>query len=541
MGMRMSKWLSQDRFYYALALCLLPPALLINLGMMTFIDDEAIRSLVALEMKLSGNYITPTLMGEYYYNKPPLYNWLLLLFFNLLGRIDEWTARLPTVWFLCGYAATVFLVARRHYGVRIGFLHAMMLITCGRMLFWDSMLALIDICFSWLMYGLFMVVYHEFERRRYGRLFLWAYLLAAAGFLMKGLPALVFLGCTLGVWFWYRGQWRRLFSWPHLVGMGVFALLVGAYYWAYHQYNSLDNVFSTLFQESAKRTGVRFGWWHTVQHLFTFPLEMTYHFLPWSLMGIFVLHRKVWHWIRQDVFAAFQVLVFLANIVVYWLSPEVYPRYLLMLAPLFFGVGLRLYQAHAAQRTLHFRLLEGFYALLLAGILALSLVPLWWVRGQQVAYWPLKTAVLALGAAALLWLYGVQRERRLLAVVLALLLMRVGFNWFVLPDRLADDWGTLVRASTLEAGEKFKHKPMYLYGDTELQLTNAFYLTNARQQIVRRTAGPIDTTAVYIIHPGTYPSLPYTKVGEVKYRHGKGTLDLGVFTRTEIMPLQPAK
>ena len=39
--------------------------------------DEAIRSLVALEMKLSGNLITPTLHGEYYYNKPPLYNWIL--------------------------------------------------------------------------------------------------------------------------------------------------------------------------------------------------------------------------------------------------------------------------------------------------------------------------------------------------------------------------------------------------------------------------------------------------------------------------------
>ncbi len=529
----MSRWVSQGQFYYALVLLLLPPALLINLGMMTFIDDEAIRSLVALEMKLSGNYITPTLMGEYYYNKPPLYNWILLLFFNLSGRIDEWTARLPSVLFLCGYAATVFVVKRQRYGVKVGFLHAMILITCGRILFWDSMLALIDICFSWLMYGLFMVVYHEFARRRYGRLFLWAYLMAAAGFLMKGLPALVFLGCTLGVWFWYKGQWRRLFSWSHLAGIGLFALLVGGYYWAYHQYNSLDNVFGTLFQESAKRTGVHFGWQQTAVHLLTFPFEMTYHFLPWSLMGILALHPKVWRWIRQDEFTVFQSVVFLANIVVYWLSPEVYPRYLLMLAPLFFGVGLRLYEEHAGRRTLHFRLLEGFHVLLLVGILSLSLVPLWWVRGQQVVHWPLKTALLALGAVALLWLYGKHKERRLLVVVLALLLMRVGFNWFVLPDRLAEDWGTLVRTSTIEAGQKFKDKPMYIYGDTELQLTNAFYLTNTRQQIVRRSAGPTDTSAVYIIHRDTYPNLPYTKVGEIKYRHGKGTLDLGVFAKSE--------
>ena len=71
-----------NRTIYILAIVLLIPALLINLGLLAFIDDEGIRSLVALEMKLSGNYITPTLHGMYYYNKPPLYNWLLLVSCN---------------------------------------------------------------------------------------------------------------------------------------------------------------------------------------------------------------------------------------------------------------------------------------------------------------------------------------------------------------------------------------------------------------------------------------------------------------------------
>ncbi len=40
---------------------LLIPALLINLGMLPLIGDEAIRAVVALEMMASGDYITPTL------------------------------------------------------------------------------------------------------------------------------------------------------------------------------------------------------------------------------------------------------------------------------------------------------------------------------------------------------------------------------------------------------------------------------------------------------------------------------------------------
>ena len=161
-----------------------------------------------------------------------------------------------------------------------------------------------------------------------------------------------------------------------------------------------------------------------------------------------------------------------------------------------------------------------------------SVAPALLERTRQVPFLYTKTAFLFAGSAALLLLYWRQKENRLLAMIVALLLMRVGFNWFVLPDRLAEDWGTLCRQSTIEAGEQFRDRPMYIYGDTELQYTNAFYLTNARGQIVTRTREVFDSTAVYIIHPGTYPYLPYQKVGEFKYRHGMGVLDLGVFSYT---------
>ncbi|HRJ17058.1 MAG TPA: glycosyltransferase family 39 protein, partial [Saprospiraceae bacterium] len=216
----MKPFFSSDRPYYLAALLLLPPALLIHLGLMTFIDDESIRSLVALEMKLSGNYVTPTLNGEYYYNKPPLYNWILLVFFNLAGRFDEFTARIPTLLSLLGFAATVFVVFRPKYGTRTAFVNALVLITCGRILFWDSILGLIDICFSWVMFGLFMTVYHAFRKGRFWQLFLLTYLLTAIGFLMKGLPALVFQACTLSAYFLYKREFRRLFSAAHFAGIG---------------------------------------------------------------------------------------------------------------------------------------------------------------------------------------------------------------------------------------------------------------------------------------------------------------------------------
>ena len=135
------------------------PALLINLGLFAFTGDEAIRSLVALEMKLSGNYIATTMHGADYINKPPLFNWLVLLVSELYGAFGEWPARLTT---LCGLIAFVYIqfrVLKKYFNLEFAALGAFMLITSGRILFYDSMLGLIDITFSAVIYLMFMSVY----------------------------------------------------------------------------------------------------------------------------------------------------------------------------------------------------------------------------------------------------------------------------------------------------------------------------------------------------------------------------------------------
>ena len=123
-----------DNRLYILILVLFIPASTINLGLLTFIDDEAIRALVALEMDLSGNWITPTLHGEYYYNKPPLFNWLLSLFFPWMGY-NEFTSRLVNVLCLWGFTATIFGLLRKEMGSKQAFLIALATFTCGRILF----------------------------------------------------------------------------------------------------------------------------------------------------------------------------------------------------------------------------------------------------------------------------------------------------------------------------------------------------------------------------------------------------------------------
>ncbi len=516
-----------SRWLCLAAILLLAPALLINLGLLTFIDDEAIRSLVALEMKLSGNYITPTLNGEFYYNKPPLYNWIILLFFNLTGTFSEFTARIPTLVCLLGYAATIYYFSRKHYDRQIAFLNAFFLITCGRIFFYDSMLGLIDIGFSWVTFTAFMVIYHQYQKQNFWALFVLSYLLTALGFLMKGLPAIVFQGFTLLAFFIYQKQFRRLFSIQHMVGGLVFVAIVGGYYLVYNEYNSLSNVFTTLFNESSKRTAVNFGIWRTILHLFTFPFEMVYHFLPWSLMIVYFIRKDIVKLIRQDNFITYNLLIFLANIIVYWTSVEVYPRYLLMHAPLIFSSYIYLHYIHKSENSFTFRILDKLFLGVLILITLGSFAPLFLEQTQSVPYLYLKTLSGSAALVLLTLLYRKLPNDRLTVMVLFLLVFRIGFNWFVLPDRNANDFGALCRQTSIEVGRKFADEKLYLYKETQLQTTNSFYLTNERRQIVRRQMDHFEPDALYIIDPGLYPNLKYEKVAAIKLRHGKLTYDIG--------------
>lgn len=506
---------------YWAAIILLLPALLINLGILAFIDDEGIRSLVAMEMKWSGNYIIPTMHGDFYYNKPPLYNWFLLLFFNLFGRFDEFVARFPTVLCLLGYAGTIFYFFRKQYDTKNAFLNALFLVTCGRMLFWDSMLGLIDTCFSWVVFSTFMIIYHQFRAGKFYSLFIGAYLLTAIGFLLKGLPSVVFLGFTLLAWFIYKKAFKRLFSLPHILGGLLFLVIVGSYYVAYYIYNpDLERVFYTLFSESSKRTITNHGFGDTILHIFSFPFEMVYHFLPWTALIIYFFRRDIKQLILADEFITYNLLVFIANIVLYWTSPEVYPRYLLMLAPLIFSSYIYLHGIHQKENTWQYRFLTRLFLITCSIIAIGSFAPFFIERPLGIPFRYLKTITIAGGLCFLTYLYWQIKMHRLTILVLFLVVFRIGFDWFVLPDRNQNDYGDTCRSSAMETGTEFKNKALFVYGITPYQAATSFYMTRSYGEIINRKVTEFTTEAFYYIDPRYYPELPYKKIKEVKVRHG---------------------
>jgi 4-amino-4-deoxy-L-arabinose transferase-like glycosyltransferase len=495
---------------FCLALCI--PAFLINLGLFAFTGDEAIRSLVALEMKLSGNFIATTMHGADYINKPPLFNWFILVVSEFWGSYGEWPARLTTLLFLSGFAYFHYRMLKPHWGFEMAFFGALMLVTSGRLLFYDAMLGLIDTAFSFTMYALFMSIYFFGSRGKWTQLFVVSYLLMAAGFLFKGFPAIVFQGLSLlaGLLFFKRKD--LVISRPHILGglSGLAVLLL--YLFALSQYRDLNVFLSNLMHESTKRTVVAYDWGKFWSHLYKFPFDSIYHFLPWSLTIIFWLDRKFWTFLKEHDFARFNFILLMVNLPVYWTSVQVQPRYLLMFIPLFNTVGIYLLKKHWDQRDRYYRIFYGLLAVLLVvGFLASPAIPFI----PAVAYLPhiaWISAGLFVALGLCLFAYFKVPARFMWFFIFALLVIRTGFNLIVLPARNDESIVTRARADVRALAEKHKDKTWWVYGDAYIREPASFYFTQAFDKIIPRTTDTSHTNSIYLVSPHEYPDFKGTLV-----------------------------
>jgi 4-amino-4-deoxy-L-arabinose transferase-like glycosyltransferase len=498
------KKINVDHLLFGLFLLGSLPVFLIHLGDIPYIADEGIRSLVAVEMDLSKNYIAPTINGEFYYKKPPLWNWILLGSYKVFGTYNEWTSRIPTLFFLYLFCLTIYGFFRRHIAERQAVLVALLFLTCGRILFWDSMLALIDICFSWVIFCLFIWIFHYHSSRKWGLMYVGAYILASIGFMLKALPALVFLGFTLLAYQIIQGTWRKLFSWQHGLGILTMIGILGIYLYSYHQINPVENLIPIFFSESTKRTILEHTVWNTIKHIFLFPLEQLYHFLPWSLTLILLFHKKTMTSIRENAFLCFCAIVFLANIWVYWISPKVYPRYLFMLAPLYFGIGVFLYHKHRHHLTA--KIVDGLFVFIGIAALLTAWFPIIYDETKHLPGLIPKIIIIeCLLGVGLVFLIR-KPAWRWFSIVAVLLILRLGFDWIVLPLRSYETDTTTIRTDAQRVARNTIDEDLYIYANDTMRYETSFYITAIRKKILTHKS-ELSPGDYFLVNPRLYPDM----------------------------------
>lgn len=518
-----SSWL------FWLIIFLIPLAFFINLGIAPFIDDEGNRALVALEMIWSGNYITPTLHAAYYYNKPPLWNWILTLFFESSGQLNEWPSRIASTLSLLGFAVTIAYFFKRHMSWNKAALGALLFLTFGRILFWESLLGLIDITFSWVVFTLFMLVYHYYEKQKKYALFFSSYLLMTIAFMLKGLPAIVFQGFTILAIITYK-EWKNgfatilkeVFSIQHiLAGLSAVALLA-LYYFTYNQYNSLEHIFNALFVESSKRTAVAYSAWDTVKHMLNFPFELFYHFLPWTAFGLLAAIYAYQKKIQVNDFSRYCLLIFGVNIVVYWLSPNFYPRYVLMLLPLLLVPFLQWMPDDLSAKNIFNKGAHILMSLLLVLMPIALAVALFNEDTQNLSYLYLRVLFPVLAIIALAWVYRTNTQARFFVFIAALLVFRIGFNLSVLPARALHSSGAELKTSVTEFAQRWQNKDLAVFYETSMEPAVSFYMESTLEHIIPRHQTALSLDQYYIFSPEQYKTTLFTeKIDSFRVRHRK--------------------
>jgi 4-amino-4-deoxy-L-arabinose transferase-like glycosyltransferase len=92
--------------------------------------DEDEYALVNREMLEDGHWIYPTVNGQPYSIKPPLFNWIGSFFSLINGKVTEFTSRLPSSLAAMAGVFAIYYFGKLLFGRRAGLLAAMVLATC---------------------------------------------------------------------------------------------------------------------------------------------------------------------------------------------------------------------------------------------------------------------------------------------------------------------------------------------------------------------------------------------------------------------------
>ncbi|HLN53397.1 MAG TPA: glycosyltransferase family 39 protein [Lentimicrobium sp.] len=486
---------SDSAFRFCLVILAIP-ALLVNLGLFPLISDEPTRGIVTLEMLYSHDYIHPTINGELYFNKPPLFNWIQLLFVGLTGSTAEWVFRLPTIISAVGLCFMIYYVSRKILN-EYAFLAAFAFIVSGRVLFWDSFMGLIDITYSLVTFSSFIWIVHFKEKKSYTTLFIGSYLLASLGYLMKGMPSIAFQGMSILAVFGYDRSFKELFSWKHIAGIFIFLIMVGGYYFIYNKEHPILPVIDRLVEESNRfqDTSSEKNWW---LHLIEFPFNLMYEFAPVTILVILLFSRKVRKDIFKETLTRKILLLFAINIIIYWLSANMRSRYLFMLVPLLFIILIQAYRYSDSHQTRLYKVVQWFF---LTGSFLISISILiypFWNESRAMDNVVLISILLFISAISLT-LASVKRKRfAIYSLFSALLLARIAFNMFNLPARINSYPDESYKLGEIKAAHISQGAPLYILGNTPVNHDASFYITRERKEVLTRKYS-LDTANAYYI------------------------------------------
>lgn len=362
--------------YLLIAAAVAASLLLPSIGQRTLYTSDEVRfALLARGAVEEGHWLVPRIGHEIHMEKPPFFVWAIALFSLLGGGVTEFTSALPAAISGIGGVAGTFLLGRRLFGVRAGFLSGLILATTpvyvwhGRVVLADMTVTLFVVLSAWAFWGAV-----ETPRRRRGWIALFYFFLALA-LSAKGPVGLVPI-LPFGAFLLSEEGWRGMKTLRPLMGGGILALVSAPWAIAFALQRETSYIQSVLLEDYL---WWYFGAWRSSWDVFFVLGPLFIGFLPWSLFLPIAVREGAVHTPEADTHRKFRFLLFwvLAYLIVITLMAEKRTRYLLPMYPaLALTVGWVWDQWAVGRIRANFRLYAWLCGGLEAGAAAVLFLPI---------------------------------------------------------------------------------------------------------------------------------------------------------------------
>lgn len=254
--------------------------LFFNLGAIPLLDpDEPVYAQTPVEMLSHQEFISPRIYGEYWYDKPPMYYWLVAASYKLFG-VSDFAARFPSALLAVACVLAVLYFGKRMLNERAGIISALVLATSIEFVYLGKA-AVTDITLTFFL----TVSMLSFINKKY----VLFYACAGLAVLTKGPIGLFFPGVVAFMFLFVTGNLSEIKRMRLPSGILIFSIIAVPWYAVmYHLHGSafIDTFLGfhnvTRFTSPEHPTGVLWYYYVPVLILGFFPwtallLQAAYH------------------------------------------------------------------------------------------------------------------------------------------------------------------------------------------------------------------------------------------------------------------------
>ena len=250
--------------------------------------DEPVYAETAREMLQYHDWLSPRIFDEFWYDKPPMYYWLVAICQSIFG-VGEFAARFPASLMGALTVVAVYIGTTPLLGERTGFFSSLVLAT-SLQFFYMGKAAVTDTTLLFFMTSALLC----FMNKRY-----WlAYICCGLATVTKGPIGIVFPGTIILLYLILRGRFMELFTKIHLVrGLLLYFLVASPWYYAMYAVHGMEFIDTFLgFHNITRFTTPEHS--NRVTFWFYFPVVILGMF-PWTGL-LLQSFKNAWFSSRMD-------------------------------------------------------------------------------------------------------------------------------------------------------------------------------------------------------------------------------------------------